>query len=200
MHGVLMARALRIDLPDFTYHAWANGVDGRPIFRTPVEKNYMHELLRDEVELSNWTCLSYVVMTTHYHLVLRLNESTLSSGFQRLNCRFAQWFNKHNERRGHVFESRFNCKIIDSRFGELEVCRYVALNPVKANMCRLPEQYPWSGFGAIVGDAPADDIVDIDAARALAGSRNAFRRYVDEPDLRVRRGQARARPRATSHA
>jgi putative transposase len=190
-----MARAPRIDVPGLTYHAWANGVDGRAIFKTPIEKNFMVELLRYEVDVSNWTCLSYVVMTTHYHLVLRLNERTLSSGFQRLNARFAQWFNKENERRGHVFESRFNCKIIESRFGELEVCRYVAMNPVKAQMCQFPEQYPWSGYGAIVGDALPDDVIDIDAARALAGSRGAFRKFVDEPDVRVRRGQARARPR-----
>jgi putative transposase len=189
-----MARALRIDSPGLTYHAWANGVDGRSIFKTPVEKDFMLTLLRDEVDLSNWTCLSYVVMTTHYHLVVHLNESTLSSGFQRLNTRFAQWFNKENGRRGHVFESRFNCNIVDSHFGHLEVCRYVALNPVKAQMCRSPEHYAWSGYGAIVGDALPDDIVDIDAARALAGSRPAFRKFVDEPDVRIRRGQALARP------
>jgi hypothetical protein len=67
-------------------------------------------------------------------------------------------------------------------------------------MCRLPEHYPWSGYGAIVGDAMPDDIVDIAAVRGLAGSRAAFRTYVDEPDPRVRRGQALARPQTARRA
>jgi hypothetical protein len=137
-------------------------------------------------------------MTTHYHVVLRLNEGTLSSGFQRLNVRFAQWFNRENRRRGHVFESRFGCRIVDSLHDQLEVCRYVALNPIRARMCNRPEDYAWSGYGAVIGHALPDDIIDIDEARALAGSRVAFRKFVEESDLRIRRGQARARPRVAA--
>lgn len=193
-----MARQRRIEIVDFTYHVWTHGIDELPIFKTTVEKDRMLTYLREEVEFSNWTCLSYVVMTTHYHLVLRLNEETLSSGLKRLNGRFAQWFNRERGRRGHVFESRFGCRIVESAHDQLDVCRYVALNPTRAQMCRLPEHYAWSGYGAIIGHALPDDIVDIKAARALAGSRVAFKKFVEEPDPRVRRGQARARPRVTS--
>ncbi|HEY2328020.1 MAG TPA: transposase [Gaiellaceae bacterium] len=192
-----MARSLRLDLAGLTYHVWAHGIDGLALFKTPVEKDKMVELLRDEVGFSDWTCLSYVVMTTHYHVVLRLNDETLSSGFQRLNVRFAQWFNKENRRRGHVFESRFGCRIVDAEHDQLEVCRYVALNPTRARMCEIPEDYAWSGYGSIVGHALPDDIVDVDEARALAGSRAAFRRFVEESDLRTRWGQVRGRPRVS---
>ncbi|HKU58018.1 MAG TPA: transposase [Gaiellaceae bacterium] len=195
-----MARQPRIAIAGLTYHVWVHGIDELPIFKTTFEKDRMLTFLREEVELSNWTCLSYVVMTTHYHVVLRLNEETLSSGFQRLNARFAQWFNREYGRRGHVFESRYGCRIVDSQHDQLEVCRYVALNPTRAQMCRLPEHYGWSGYGAIVGHALPDDVVDINAARTLAGSRLAFKRFVEEVDPRVRWGQARARPRTTRRA
>jgi hypothetical protein len=29
--------------------------------------------------------------------------------------------------------------------------RYVALNPVEAGICRTPEEWPWSSFGATLG-------------------------------------------------
>jgi hypothetical protein len=51
-----------------TFHVWANGVANSFIFRDPDDRNYLLRLLREEVKLSGWTCLSYVVMSSHYHL------------------------------------------------------------------------------------------------------------------------------------
>ncbi len=154
------------------------------------------KLLTEEVAISEWICVEYVVMTTHYHAVVYLTKPTLSTGFQRLNARYAQYYNKVYGRRGHVFEGRFTDKIIESDPHRLEVARYVALNPTRAQMCRLPEHYPWSAYGSIVGEYPADPVVDIKAAlEPFGGSRAAYRKYVEEVDPRVRRGQTRARPR-----
>jgi REP-associated tyrosine transposase len=201
-----MPRSLRIEAVGLTYHVWASGIAGLQLFRGATERDIALRLLREEVELSRWTCLEYVVMTTHYHLVLRLNKPTLSSGLQRFNTRFAQWFNQANGRRGHVFSGRFGMRIVESTADELEVARYVALNPSRAQMCRLPEHYPWCAYGAIIGLYPPDPIVDVNAALApIGGSRRAYRAFVEEFDPRVRRaqlessatgrrGQTRARP------
>jgi hypothetical protein len=176
---------------------WANGVPGQSIFRAPEDKNVALKLLEEEVVLSRWTCLEYVFMSTHYHVVISLQTPTLSSGFQRFNVRYAQYFNALYRRRGHVFESRFQSKLVDGAAGQLEVTGYVALNPKRAGMCELPEQYPWCGYGATIGLFAPDPVVDPKATLApLGGSRAAYRRYVEEQDPRVRRGQVGARPRA----
>ena len=193
-----MARKLRINEPGLSYHVWINGVAGQAIFRDAEDKDFLVELIRDEVQLSDWCCLEYVVMSTHYHVFLRLRKPTLSSGFQRINVRYARHFNVKYGRRGHVFDARFHAKIADGRFAQLETIRYVALNPVKANICDLPEQYPWSGYGSTIGRFADDKIVDVRSVIALFGSRAGYRRYVEEPDERVRWGQARARPHAGS--
>ena len=193
-----MARRLRIDEPGLSYHVWINGVAGLPIFRDADDKNFMLELLRDEVELSRWSCLEYAVMSTHYHVYVRLRKPTLSSGFQRLNVRYARYFNDKYGRRGHVFDARFHSKIPESRFAQLETVRYVARNPVKANMCQSAEEYPWSGYGATIGRYSNDNIIDVRAVTTLFGSRGAYRKYVEEPDERVRWGQARSRPRGAA--
>lgn len=146
------------------------------------------------MRLSKWICLGYVFMSTHYHLLLRLSESTLSSGFQRLNLRYARYVNRRHKLRGHVFDGPFEYKIVEGRFNELEVSRYVCLNPVRANMCSAPEDYPWSSFGSLVGCYSPDGIVDPQAALApLGGSPAAYRRYVEEGDLRARWDQVRTR-------
>jgi REP element-mobilizing transposase RayT len=195
-----MARKLRINEPGLSYHVWINGVAGMSIFRDPADKDFMVALLRDEVEPSSWMCLEYAVMSTHYHVFLRLRKPTLSSGFQRVNVRYARYFNDRYGKRGHVFDARFHAKIAEGRFAQLETIRYVALNPVKANVCDRAEQYPWCGYGATIGCYADDDVVDVRALVALFGSRAAYRKYVEEPDERVRWGQSRTRPRGTPKA
>lgn len=156
-------------------------------------------LLREEVALSDWTCLAYVVMSTHYHVLLRLKKATLSSGFMRLNLRYARYYNQRYELRGHVFDRRFQTRVIEGPADELETARYIALNPTRANMCRLPEDYGWSSYGATIGLYPNDPIIDMKAALApVGGSRNAYRRFIEELDPRLRRGQVRARSRGSA--
>jgi putative transposase len=45
-----------------------------------------------------------------------------------------------------VFEKRYYDKVIEDKEGMLEVSSYIHLNPVEANMVRLPEYYPWSSY------------------------------------------------------
>jgi REP element-mobilizing transposase RayT len=171
-----------------TYHVWAHGIDDTQLFGDAVAKEVALRLLREEVALSSWSCLEYVLMSTHYHLVLALKKPTLSTGIQRFNMRFAMWFNKMMGRRGHVFETRFGCRTIDGDDDQLEAMRYVALNPTRAGICRRPEQYQWSGYGSAIGRYKPDPIVDLAAAlRPVKGSGDAYRAYVEEPDPRVRR-------------
>lgn len=192
-----MARALRIDEPGLTFHVWANGVNSLNVFREPDDRDFAVRLLREEVEISEWICLEYVVMTTHYHVLLRLRKATLSSGFKRFNVRYAQYYNRKYARRGHVFDARFQSKVVDDAFGQLELARYLARNPVKAKICDLPEDYPWSGYGATVGLFLDDRIVNVKEAIAPLGSRASYRRYVEESDARRRWSQLWARPRVT---
>lgn len=190
-----MARSLRIDEAGLTYHVWIHGVADVPIFKAPDVKDAMLRFLREETLFSSWVVLTYVVMTTHHHVVVRLKKPTLSSGFKRLHVRFAQHYNKLHSRRGSVFDSRFGSRIITDKFDLLETIRYVDRNPVKAQMCNDPAEWQWSPHGAIVGLAPRDRIVDERAAlAAFGGSREAYRAYVLEPDRRERWGQVGVRP------
>lgn len=196
-----MARKLRIDEAGLTYHVWLHAIDALPIYKAPDVKDQMVSFLREEAVLSEWIVFDWVVMTTHHHVLLKLTKPTLSSGFQRLHCRFAQYYNKLHRRRGHVFESRFGARIIGSKFDHMEMARYVARNPVTARICDAPEDWQWSSFASVAGLAPVDGIVNLRAARApFGGSPEAYRDYVLEHDWRVRWGQAGGRPRALREA
>jgi putative transposase len=93
-----------------------------------------------------WTCHVRCQMPNHFHLVLETPEPNLSAGMQRLNSRYAQWFNWRHGYKGHAFESRFYSGMIESNAHFLEVARYVVLNPVRARLCRHPREWPFSSY------------------------------------------------------
>lgn len=194
-----MPRPPRIEIAGETYHVTQHGVDDRRIFRDDADRETFIRFLRNELVRSDWACLGYALMSTHYHLLIRIDKPTLSSGFQRLNGRYAQAYNLRHGRRGHLFERRFHDVLVESDAHRCEAMRYIHLNATRANMCASPEDHVWSDYGSTVGLVPRDLLVDPCVALEPFGDRLdvARRRYVAfvaEADPRVRRGQTRVRP------
>lgn len=84
-------------------------------------------------------------MTTHYHAVVETREANLSHGMQRVNSIYVKAFNDRWGRFGTLVSGRFQSRVIESEEYLFEVCRYVFLNPVKANLCERASDWPWSG-------------------------------------------------------
>ena len=195
-----------------TFHVTQHGIGDAPIYRGDGDREMFLRMLGEEIGRSEWTCLAYCLMRTHYHLLVRLQEETLSTGSQRLNSRYAMYFNRMYGRRGVFFERRFRDVLVESDAHRYEVLRYIHLNPTRANVCERPEDYEWSDYAATVGLASPDPLVSPSEALQLFGkdlrsARKAYVRYVNEPDHRVRRGltprpsrRTPSRPRTTRGA
>jgi putative transposase len=107
-------------------------------------------LLSSVVTKYDWVCGAYCLMDTHYHLVVRTPNPDLAVGMQRLNGFYAQEFNRRYGLEGHVFFRRYHSLLIEREAHLVELCRYVAMNPVRAGMCGRPEDWPWSSYGAVM--------------------------------------------------
>jgi REP element-mobilizing transposase RayT len=108
-------------------------------------------VLREVVEEFDIECWNYCVMPNHYHATLRPTLPNLSEALQRLNSDYAKWWNVRHQRVGHVFQGRFKDQIVQCDRYLLALCRYVALNPVRAGLAQRPEEWPWSSYAATVG-------------------------------------------------
>jgi REP-associated tyrosine transposase len=188
----------RIENVGSIYHVNGNAVDGTRLFVDEVDRLSFLSLLEREAALSDWCVLAYTLMTTHYHMLFRLENTTLSSGFRRLNSMYARRYNLRHDRRGALWQRRFHDSIIEVEGHLFETIRYIALNPPRANMCRKPEDWAWSSYGSAVGLHPPDPLVDEHELLGLFGtrrqaSREWLRRYVEEADLRERRRQTMVR-------
>ena len=183
----------RIEVAGGLYHVNGKAVHGAGLFRDDVDRLVFLDRLRDQARLSEWTVLSYSLMTTHYHLLLKLHKPTLSSGFRRLNSLYAKDYNRRHARRGALWQRRFYDSLIESDEHLLEAIRYIARNATRANAVNRPEEWPWCSYGSALGLLPKDPIVDEDELLALFGARPdtaraQLRAFVEEPDPRRRRG------------
>lgn len=123
-------------------------------------------------------------MGTHFHLILHTPEPTLSRGMQHLCSVYAQWFNWKYGRRGHLFGRRFGSVQILSESHLFNAHRYVALNPVRAGLCRRPEFWRWGSYRALIGLEDPAPFLDVRGALKMfttdtPGARSLFRRMVE---------------------
>ena len=124
------------------------------IFLDDMDYRKFVDVLAEVVEDSDIECWNYCVMPNHYHATLCPTRPNLSEAIRRINSTYAQWWNNRHERVGHVFQGRFKDQIVERDEYLLALCRYVALNPVRAGLSERPEDWEWSSYAATLGLRP----------------------------------------------
>lgn len=161
-----MARPLRLEFAGALYHITSRGNERKPIYFDHADFEIFLSILGKVCERYNWVVYAYCLMPNHYHLLLETPEPNLSKGMRQLNGTFTQAINWKHQRVGHLFQGRFKAILVDKDPYFLELCRYVVLNPVRANMVQMLDDWPWSSWHAITGKAVAPDWLCTDALLA----------------------------------
>ncbi len=152
-----MARPLRIEYPGAVYHVTSRGNARQDIVDDDCDRLQWRALLAHVVDRFGWHCYAFCLMDNHYHLLIETPKSNLSLGMRQLNGRYTQMYNRRYGRVGHLFQGRFTAILVEKEAYLLELCRYVVLNPVRANLVPYPRQWAWSSYRATVGDTKAPD-------------------------------------------
>lgn len=150
-----MPRPPRLQLAGGVFHVTARGNRKQDIFWDDVDRRAFLAVLEATVAHCRWQCHAYCLMPNHFHLVVETPEPNLSAGVQRLNGKYAQWFNYRHELTGHLFQGRFHSTLVESNWHLLELSRYVVLNPARSGLCSDPADWSWSSLLATLGRAPA---------------------------------------------
>jgi REP element-mobilizing transposase RayT len=170
-------RPLRVQTPG-VYHLTAQGVRHSALFRAGRDRSDWVDLLPELCGRYRWTCLSYCVMTTHFHLLVRTHAATLAAGMQWLNGRWGEAFNRRHREVGHVFRCRYRSELISREEHLLEVSRYIPLNPVRAGLCLDPLDWPWSSVRVLLGIEAEQRWLNGSELLELFGSgRERYRRF-----------------------
>lgn len=146
-----MPRKPRVEAAGAVHHVVARGNAGG---RIVVDNDDRRSLIAGLVHVSErygWQVHAYCLMDTHLHAVVETLEPTLGSGMRRLLGGYAFEFNRRHRRYGHLFAGPFSASLVETERYVLEVCAYVVLNPVRAGLVHIPEDWEWSSYRASVG-------------------------------------------------
>jgi putative transposase len=140
-----MPRQARLILTGCAVHVIQRGNDRKPCFLDDRDFLVYLALLGDLSAHAQCAIHAYCLMTNHVHILLtpRLKESCalLMHG---IGQRYAAYFNRRYARTGTLWEGRFKSCLVDSADYALACYRYIEMNPVRAGIVSLPDQYPWS--------------------------------------------------------
>ena len=132
--------------PEGFYHLTVRGVARMPIVLDDADRRRWLRLMKKSASRFGWTVHVYCLMNNHFHLVVEATLEDVSLGMHRLNGIYAQRFNERHDRVGHLFQERFHAKVVRDDEHFVEACEYVLANPVRAGLCKSPEEWPWSGL------------------------------------------------------
>lgn len=147
-----MARPLRIEFPGAVYHVTSRGDRREPIFEGDADREALLAVIAQAMNRFDAQMLAYCLMGNHYHFVLHTRQANLSLLMRHINGVYTQSFNRRHGKVGHLFQGRFKAILVDRDAYLLEVCRYVELNPVRAQMVAAPGEWPWSSYLAHVDE------------------------------------------------
>ncbi len=147
-----MARQPRLTVPDYPHHIIQRGNNRQAIFHKPADYQAYLGLLLEASRQYKVAIHSYVLMTNHVHLLATPQDDTgLPLMMQQVGRSYVRLFNKQYERTGTLFEGRYKSTLIQTERYLLACMVYIDLNPVRAAMVALPQDYGWSSYGHYIG-------------------------------------------------
>jgi len=91
--------------------------------------------------------IAYCLMPTHFHLILKQQQSNGISHFiAKILNSYSRFFNTTHRRTGPLWSGRFKSVLISNDEQLLHLTRYVHLNPTSANLIDDPEMWPYSSY------------------------------------------------------
>ena len=147
----VMARPLRLHIPNTVYHVMSRGNARQQIFLDARDYQRFLALLSAATLRFHVSCLAYCLMPNHFHLLVQPRALPLSRMMQQLNSGYAAWFNRRHDRVGHLLQGRFKALLVETDVYFLRVLRYIVSNPVVGGRVRQPANWRWSSYRATAG-------------------------------------------------
>jgi putative transposase len=160
------------------YHLAAHGSDERYLYVSDQDREDFLELLARTWEKFELALLSYVLLGSHYHALVRIPDARLSRALQRLHTEYSRRHNRRRGRSAHLFRAHAMTREVGSDAQLVAACRYLALNPVEAGLVTDPLDWPWSSARAHAGlDRPRIPLAESELRAAFGDCADWRERY-----------------------
>lgn len=147
-----MPRKLRIHYDQAIYHVMLRGNYRQNIFSDEEDYSFFNSLLARSVNQFNCKIHLFCLMTNHVHIVIEVHHIPLWKIILSISSCYARYYHKKTNRCGHLFQGRYQAKLVENEKYLLELCYYIHLNPIKANIVKDLDSYPWSSHLSYTGN------------------------------------------------
>lgn len=188
-----MSRQHRFLFPGAVYHIGARGYERSFIFRDDKHKQRLAEVLAGAKKSFGLIIHAYAIMGNHYHLLAETPEPNLPTIMHYINMRYGTYYNTRHERKGHVFERRYNAFVIQKGEHMKPQVQYIHMNPIRAKMEERLGTYKWTSHNQYIG-VEKSGIADCSYALSLFG--NETRTAIPAYELHMTRSRIFGKTRA----
>ncbi len=131
-----------------------------PLFLEDSDYLYMLHLMKEILCKFKCKVLSFALMPNHIHLLLKFLESNMPYAMKALLQRYAGYFNKKYQRRGHVFSGAYRSALCFDDSYLLAASLYTHINPVKKGLVENSIDYRWSSAALFLNEVEKETFVD----------------------------------------
>jgi REP element-mobilizing transposase RayT len=173
-------RQSRLDYPGAVHHVFVRGNARSAVAVDDLDYQHALNLLERAALRFEFVCHAWCYLPNHAHLLLTSKLGNLSRAMHWLGTCSAHAFNQRHNRSGHLYQGRFGSKLVEDEQYFLELARYLPLNPVRARLCRSPEDWLWSSYSPTAGLRPAPAFLDTAELVGMLGSPDAYVAWVEQ--------------------
>lgn len=168
-----MARLPRFILPGIPHHVTRRGNRRKRTFFEDGDYALYRDLLADGAKRTGVEIWSYCLIPNHVHIVaVPRDEDGLSRYFRFVHRHYTGYVNARLRVTGHLWQGRFSSVAMDEAHF-VTALRYIALNPVCAQVVERAEDWRWSSTRALLAGED-DHVVRIAPALGRVGDFAAF--------------------------
>ena len=141
-----MGRAWRIEYEGALYHLMSRGNDGQDIYLNDDDRKLFLETISEMSERFEVDIFAYVLMSNHYHLLVRTHRTNLKKAMQWFGTTYTRRFNNRNFKKGHLFQGRYKSILIQNDAYLMQLSCYIHRNPLRAGLVNRLADYRWSSY------------------------------------------------------
>jgi len=141
-----MPRPIRIEYEDAYYHVMNRGRNHETIFHSKEYYQAFLKTLEEAHQRFGVQILCYCLMSNHYHLLIKTPNANLGRAMRHINGVYTQRHNRLKKTDGPLFRGRYKAIVVEEDSYQLQLSRYIHLNPKEAGVSKNIELFPWSSY------------------------------------------------------
>ncbi len=150
-----MPRKAREKNPYAIYHIMCRSISELLLFNCNSDKDYYLSLLKRYLKKYRCSLLAFCLMDNHVHLHIDPKGFDISTFMHSVNTAYVHYYNKLYKRHGHLFQDRFESRILATDEYNLAVSAYIHNNPRNIEgYTGCEETFEYSSYGIYLGIMP----------------------------------------------